>query len=77
MVSVSARGERERQHFEPRLVSVPNAATMLGISTRRAWQLVSAGELESVLDGRRRLVVVTSIDERVARLRSGGTASAS
>jgi hypothetical protein len=69
MVSVPTRVERERQYLEPRLVSVPNAATMLGISPRRAWQLVGAGELESVLDGRRRLVVVASLDERVERLR--------
>jgi hypothetical protein len=45
---------------------------MLGVSTRKAWSLVAARELETVREGRRRLVVVASIDAYVERLRAAG-----
>jgi hypothetical protein len=60
----------ETRNPEPLLVGVPVAAGMLGISTRSAWSLVAARELETVHQGRRRLVVRASIDALVERLRA-------
>jgi excisionase family DNA binding protein len=38
------------------LLSVPEAAALLGISVRFTWTLISSGELRSVRIGGRRLV---------------------
>jgi excisionase family DNA binding protein len=42
--------------LEPVLVSVPEAARMLSISVRHAWNLIADGKLPSVRLGRRVLV---------------------
>lgn len=53
-----------------RLIDLPNAARILGdISTREVEKRIDAGDLEDVKLGRRRLVVVSSIDVYIARLR--------
>lgn len=53
---------------EPRLVSIEQAAAMLGIGRSMAWELVSAGALRTVQIGRRRLVPVAAIDGYVQAL---------
>lgn len=57
---------------DPRLVSIPDAAGMVAVSRSRVYELMAQGELESVKIGTRRLVVVSSIDAYVDRLRAGG-----
>lgn len=54
----------------PRLVSVPEAGEMLGVSRATAWRMVDAGTLPTVRVGRRRLVPVAAIDELVDHLRA-------
>lgn len=63
--------------MEPLLVPIftadqrkkPDAVTLLGLSETTIKQLIARGELDSVLEGRRRLVVVDSIRDYVNRRR--------
>lgn len=55
----------------PRLVSVPEAARLLGIGRTTAYELLAAGQLEVVHIGRAARVPVDAIDEFVENLRSG------
>lgn len=52
----------------PRLVSIPEAAKLLGISEAYAYKLVQRGQLQAVKLGRRRLVPVGALDALVAEL---------
>jgi len=64
--------------MEPLLVPIytkyahkkPDAAALLSLSEDTVKRLVARGELESVMEGGRRLVVVESIREYVKRRRS-------
>lgn len=53
----------------------PDAGTLLGFGKTKIKQLVASGELETVVEGRRRLVVVDSIRDYVNRRRVGGEAA--
>ena len=54
----------------PRLVTVPDAAAMLGFKSRDpVYELVRSGDLEQVHIGRSSRIVVASIDAYVQRLR--------
>jgi len=66
-VAVSAIGGQA-----PLLVSVGDAARMLGIGETVTWRMVSTGEIASVHLGRRRLVLVKSLEEFVERLQEEG-----
>ena len=49
---VEARAERQRlQSIEPLTVTVPEAAKLIGISRRHAYELVASGEIPSVRFG--------------------------
>ncbi len=52
----------------PAVVSVEEAASLLGIGRTLAYQLVLAHESRSVKVGRRRLAIRASIEEYVSRL---------
>jgi hypothetical protein len=54
---------------ERRLVSLAGFADMIGVSRSKAHQLAVSGDVETVRVGRRLLVVVSSIDAYVAKLR--------
>jgi excisionase family DNA binding protein len=70
-VALTARNASRAQQrsSEPLLVSVEEAAVMLGIGRTLCYELVITGQLESVMIKGRRLVVVASIHEFVERLR--------
>lgn len=71
--SIPSLGNDENEPL--RLVSVKRAADLLGeITPREVYNLFNDGELESVKLGRRRLVVVESIDAYVTRLRDAARA---
>lgn len=58
-------------HGEPRrLLSVDDVSALLGVTRRYVYQMLYAGQLESVKLGRRRLVPADSVDALVARLRA-------
>ena len=46
---------------KPMLCSIPDAATMLGVSRSKTYELISAGQLVTTSIGRRRLVRLDSI----------------
>jgi len=52
----------------PVLVRVQEAARLLGISRAKTYELISAGDLESVTIGRARRVPVDALTDFVARL---------
>lgn len=52
-------------------LSVPQAASLLGLSTNHAWRLVQAGELPSIRLGRRVLVPRAALVELVDRAAAG------
>lgn len=54
----------------PRLLSVPEAARLLGIGRTTAYELIAAGELEVIHIGRSARIPVDAIDEFVDALRS-------
>lgn len=64
--------------MEPLLVPIytqddskkPDAVSLLSLGESTVKKLVATGELESVLEGRRRLVVVASIRDYVDRRRT-------
>lgn len=51
---------------EPLLVSIREAAELLGISQRMTIKLVDAGELRSLKIGRRRLVPMAAVRDYIA-----------
>lgn len=56
---------------EPLLVSVTEAAEMLGISRRMTASLLQSGELRSLAIGRRRMVPVAALHEYIERRLAG------
>lgn len=58
------------------LVSIPETCRLLGGRGRgRVYELIAAGKLESVTDGRRRFVLGESITRYVERLRQSAAAA--
>ena len=49
-----------------RLLSIPEAATMLGIGRTATYAEIEAGRLRSVKVGRRRLVPASAVTDRIA-----------
>lgn len=59
----------------PRLINKRNAARLLGeITEREVENRITDGDLEAVKLGRRRLIVLVSLDAYVARLREQAAA---
>jgi excisionase family DNA binding protein len=59
----------------PIFVSVKQAANMLAISPWSTYQLLESGEIESRYKGRRRLVLVSSLEEYARNLPTTPAAS--
>ncbi len=59
----------------PLLLSVPNAAALIGVSGRYLWDLVRAGEIPNVRLGRRVLLRREDINTFIASRTTSGTAS--
>ena len=57
------------------LLKIPDAGAMLGIGRSTVYELIAAGELETVHIGRCCRVPVAAVDEYVRRLRATATAS--
>jgi len=57
---------------EVRLLSVPEAARLLGVGERFVWKMASTRELPTVKIGRRRLVALADIERFVESRREGG-----
>jgi hypothetical protein len=53
--------------IEPLVVKAKVARRLLGCGNTRLHELLGSGEIESYLDGRSRMVVLTSIKSYVAR----------
>jgi excisionase family DNA binding protein len=53
----------------PLCVRTDRAMAMLGIGRTKLYELMATGELETISIGRRRLVLLASIDAFVERLR--------
>jgi excisionase family DNA binding protein len=51
----------------PKLMSVPEAATVIRVGRSKMWQLVWSGEVESVFVGRQRRVVMAALDQYINR----------
>lgn len=49
-------------HLQPRLVSIQQARTLLGIGQTKTYELITEGLLETITIGSRRLVTLRSID---------------
>ena len=49
-------------HLQPRLVSIRQARTLLGIGLTKIYELIAEGLLETITIGSRRLVTLRSID---------------
>ncbi len=58
------------------LLRVEEGAQSLGISRSRTFELIAAGEIETVQIGRSRRIPAQSLEDYVARLRQGSTTSA-
>lgn len=66
--TISEAGEFDTPHaFVPLAVKPKVACRMLSCGVTRLYELLSAGELQSYLDGRSRLITVESIRVYVAR----------
>lgn len=61
----------DAQSPPPVLLTVPQAAAMLGIGRTTAYELISAGNLEVVHIGRSTRVPVDAVHDLVAQLRHG------
>ncbi len=73
-----ARAEAERHTGEGRalLLSVAEAAAALGVGRTTAYELIAAGQLETVHIGRAARVPAAAVDELIGRLRQrAGTRS--
>lgn len=49
-------------HLQPRLVSIRQARTLLGIGLTKTYELIAEGLLQTITIGSRRLVTLRSID---------------
>jgi excisionase family DNA binding protein len=54
------------QPLKPLSVSVPTAATLLGVGTTTVWNLIATGRIEVVRIGRRTLPTMASLERLVA-----------
>jgi excisionase family DNA binding protein len=61
-------------HLQPRLVSVRQAAKLLGIGLTKTYELLAEGLLETVTIGSRRLVTLRSIDALIESATNGQAA---
>jgi excisionase family DNA binding protein len=61
--------EKSAPPVEPLCVRIPVAAAMLGIGRTKLYELMNAGEVETVKLGKSRLVVTQSIHALIARNR--------
>lgn len=52
-------------YLQPRLVSIQQARTLLGIGQTKTYELITEGLLETITIGSRRLVTLRSIDALV------------
>lgn len=53
--------------IEPLAVPVLTAGAMLGIGRTKTLEIVAAGEIESILIGRKRLILTPSIHQYIER----------
>ena len=60
--------QRNNEEVKPLAVGPRRAAVLLGISERLLWSKSITGEIPSVRIGRRRLYVVSSLEEQLAKL---------
>ena len=65
---MNSTSSAEVVNLPPIFITVKQAAKMLGISDWSMYQLLDAGEVESRYQGRRRLVLVTSLHTYAAGL---------
>lgn len=61
-------------HLQPRLVSIPKAAELLGIGRTKTYSLIDEKLLETVTIGTRRLVTLRSIDQLIEQAAMGEAA---
>lgn len=61
--------------MDPLLLPIAEAGKVLGVSRSTMFNLVRAGEIESVCIGNRRLIPVAALREYVERLRSESRAN--
>jgi len=54
--------------MDQRLISVPEAAALLGLGRSTVYELVAAGKIRTVRIGRARRVPLNAVDEFVAAL---------
>lgn len=66
----------EDKRNEPLLVSTSRSRQLLDIGNTKVWELIAAGELETVSIGRKRLVTYSSLRAYVERLRAQATKAA-
>lgn len=63
-------GQPNAVAIAPLLISIPAAATALGVGRTTIYTLTNSGKLESVQVGRRRMIPEAAIREYVAQLRA-------
>jgi len=61
-------------HLQPRLVSIPKAAELLGIGRTKLYEILDEKLLETVTIGTRRLVTLRSIDRLIEQAAMGEAA---
>ena len=67
--SQTSRDGSNETRSQPLLLSILDAAAMLGVGRSEIYRMMAAGRLEAVKVGRRRLVVAQSVNDFVASLR--------
>jgi hypothetical protein len=67
-----SRGDLGRAGDSPICVRVTRAMAMLDIGKTKLYELVGNGDLEAIRIGRRTLILQTSIDMLIGRLRERG-----
>lgn len=60
----------------PLAYSVGAAAKLIGLSERRTWDRVGTGEIESYMDGGRRLISRRALEDYVAKLEAASVTAA-
>jgi excisionase family DNA binding protein len=68
MIDETTRRAHGTHDQQPLLLSVPDAALLLGIGATLCWELVHSGQLETIRLGRRVLVPRSAV-EKIAAVR--------
>jgi excisionase family DNA binding protein len=70
--AVSRKAQGMKQQREPLVVTVKEAGKRLGISEERAYAAAAAGQIPTIMLGKRRAVPVAALERMLSEVKAAG-----